>query len=104
MKTIKFKEEVLTGCTSKYENGRNAYYLLSEDGAPYSVLSVNVPERSLPAGYFWAKNWSENEELYKEFIKLGLIEETGKVQPSGYVLIPECLLTEKGEEFFRGEE
>lgn len=59
-------------------------------GEPLGVFSTNlVPYGARVADTeFCAKVWSENEPLVKPLLTCGLFEDTGRVEPSGYVLAP----------------
>ncbi len=59
--------------------GATAIQLYLESGEPLATLSVNMykPECSqdsteLPADCFYAKTWSENEEIAKEALESGM--------------------------------
>jgi hypothetical protein len=61
-----FDDEVVLYVDRYTDNGRLAIIAQSTAGEPYGVLSVNVPEETCLCDYeFFAKNYSENEELFK---------------------------------------
>ena len=67
--------------TSTYKNsGKIAVELVDDCGEPITVLSVNVPERShlLHDNEFFAKTWSENEEIAKDALASGIFRDTGR--------------------------
>ena len=73
--TIEYMGERLSLRISEYGNGNTAVEAVSADGEPYAVLSVNMPPYDrLPAGVFYLKAWSENEQIAAAFIASGLIE------------------------------
>lgn len=75
--------------TANYQNNDALAVQLidAEDGSVFATVSVNLPESSeLPPDEFYLKNWSENEEIAMELIKLGVIIPTGKSARSGYVV------------------
>lgn len=77
-----------------YPNGRLAVVLHDEESG-YAKLSINVPEyKNIAEGEFVFKNYSENEGLYEEMLRLGVIKPTGKYASSGYVSCPICTLCE----------
>lgn len=63
------------------DDGPLAVTLVSEHGEPIATLSVNLYEpvvgltsRELPKDCFYAKQWSENEEISKEALATGLFK------------------------------
>jgi len=61
-----FDDEVVLIADKYANNGRLAILAQSTAGEPYGVLSVNLPAECSLCGYeFFAKNYSENEELFK---------------------------------------
>jgi hypothetical protein len=69
-----------------YQDGRLAVALLAEDGETLATLSVNIPESAhlLGEGEFFAKTWSENEEIAEDALASGIFRDTGRT--SGEVL------------------
>ena len=60
-----FDDEVVLYVDKYVGNNRTAIMAESTKGEPYGVLSVNLPEESCLCDYeFFAKNYSENEQLY----------------------------------------
>jgi hypothetical protein len=57
-------DEVVLYVDKYVDNGRIAVIAESTQGEPYGVLSVNLPDESLCDYEFFAKNYSENEQLY----------------------------------------
>ena len=59
-------------------------------GEPLGVFSTNLVPHGARVGdtEFCAKVWSENEPLVEPMLASGLFEDTGRVEPSGYVLAP----------------
>ena len=57
---------------------------------PLGVFSTNLVPYGARVGdtEFCAKVWSENEPLVEPMRASGLFEDTGRVEPSGYVLAP----------------
>ena len=57
---------------------------------PLGVFSTNLVPYGARVGdtEFCAKVWSENEPLVEPMLASGLFEDTGRVEPSGYVLAP----------------
>lgn len=74
----------------KYGNGRLAIQLVGvaqgmEDGEPFGMLTVNIPEVHLEPNEIIVKEWSENAEWAAQVArKLGYIRTTRYVQ-TGFV-------------------
>ena len=71
--------------------GAIAVQLIGADtGEPLGVFSTNlVPYGACVSDTeFCAKVWSENEPLVEPMRASGLFEDTGRIEPSGYVLAP----------------
>jgi hypothetical protein len=67
--------------TSSYQNGgKLAVELVDQNGEPIAMLSVNIPESShmLGENEFFAKTWSENEEIAEEALQSGIFRDTGR--------------------------
>ncbi len=70
-----------TVITSGYQNGgRLAVELVDEHGESIAMLSVNIPESShmLGENEFYAKTWSENEEIAEDALASGIFRESGR--------------------------
>lgn len=59
-------------------------------GEPLGIFSTNLVPYGARVGdtEFCAKVWSENEPLVAPMLSSGLFEDTGRTEPSGYVLAP----------------
>ena len=68
------------------DNGNMAVSLIEEDGfnSPFGSLSVNI-DLPLAEGEFFAKTWSENDELAQAALASGVFEDTGRRVPYGFV-------------------
>jgi hypothetical protein len=67
--------------TSPYRNGgKLAVELVDENGESIAMLSVNIPECShvLGENEFFAKTWSENEEIAADALQSGIFQDTGR--------------------------
>ncbi len=74
--------------TAEYaENDRLAVQLF-QDEELYAVVSVNVPEVDLDTEEFVFKTYTENEGLFEELLRLGVIRATGRCCAVG----PICVL------------
>ena len=62
------------------EDGELAVTLYNDDGEELAVLSVNLPASShlLGENEFFAKTWSENEEIAEDALASGIFRDTGR--------------------------
>lgn len=68
------------------DNNALAVELITTNGEPFAMISVNMPESAqLAEDEFFLKDWSENEPVAKSLIDMGAIIPTGKSASSGYV-------------------
>jgi hypothetical protein len=68
--------------TDAYRNGgRLAVELVDDNGESITMLSVNMPEFShlLGDGEFFAKTWSENQDIAKDSLASGIFRDTGRM-------------------------
>lgn len=71
----------------RYADGSPAIQLWDAQG-PLATATVWLPEP--PAeGCVWIKDWSENEGMLDSLALAGVIEVTGRVAPTGYVVAHE---------------
>jgi len=77
----------------KYQNNQPALVIYHEDDVLLKA-SVNMPELSLPPGYIFIKNWSENEGILEALIENQVIEPPKCYIPSGFVNVYVCKLIE----------
>lgn len=65
-----------------YGNGAMALVLNLPDGRPLAKLSVNMedgdgtPSHELPPEHFYAKDWSENEQIARDCLRSGWFDIT----------------------------
>ena len=67
--------------TNTYQRGgKLSVELAAESGEEIATLSVNMPECShlLGNGEFFAKTWSENEEIAEDALASGIFRDTGR--------------------------
>jgi hypothetical protein len=78
--------ETLTLHRRTYSSGNVAITAECEDGEPWTVLTVNLPESAqLDArGEFAVKTWSENEPMREPALASGLFVDTGRRIPAGF--------------------
>ena len=82
--------EIVTG---RYQNGRLAVQLVCH-GEGYATVSVNLPMEPLGHDEFVFKTYSENEGLYEELLRTGVIEWTGRTADTRTLgPLPVCRLT-----------
>lgn len=75
----------------RYGNDRLALMIVDEDdGSSIGVATVNLPEADLAPGEILIKTWSENAGLLEAMISAGIIEDTGKRVPTGFVEAAVC--------------
>jgi len=71
--------------------------LLDGDGEMQWVLSVNLPTApKLEFGEFYAKTYSENEEVARIALQSGLFHATGSTVTSGFATVPVWTLVDPG--------
>lgn len=73
---------------TKYTAGPIAICLIdSTTEEDVCTLSTNLhnPEYQLKENEFFAKTWSENEDIAKAALQTGLFEDTGVREPTGFV-------------------
>ena len=59
----------------KYANGATAIQLYTAEGEPLARLSVNTEfSAHLDPAFFYAKDWSENQEIAADALASGLFE------------------------------
>ena len=88
---MKFKNWDCDIQNSFYGNGQPAIILNdSENGEKIatatSCLDLNA---ELPKGHTLIKDYSENEGMLKALTDQGIVEDTGKIHPSGFVHLHE---------------
>lgn len=103
--TNKYSEVVIQ--VKQYSNGRPAIVLLDfEDGSPYAVATVNLPELNLEDNQTFVKSYSENAGMLDFLVKNNIVKYTGKQASNDFVtvdvveVIPE---TDWGNTLYDGE-
>ena len=72
-----------------YTNNRMAIpAIISDNGEPFAILSVNIPDIMLQENEVIIKNWSENETLAAAAMASGCFVDTGKRIRTGFVEAP----------------
>lgn len=72
-------------------NDRWAIELISkEEGIPYAVATVNLPDVELEEDEVIIKNYSENEGILELLEKEGIVKRTGRSVKTGWVTVPVC--------------
>ena len=67
--------------TRSYQRGgKLSVELVADSGEEIAMLSVNMPECShlLSDGEFFAKTWSENEDITADALASGIFRDTGR--------------------------
>ena len=68
----------------KFTQDRDTMVVTGVHGDAYARLSCRVPGHPAPEGWFWLRNWSENEEFWGKVSENFELSEQ-KVQVSPYV-------------------
>ena len=55
-----------------------------DNGAPYGVFTVNIPDAPLGADEILVKTWEENTPMRQPMLDTGLFEDTGRRVPAGF--------------------
>lgn len=88
---ITFQNRKLDLIFSRYSNNRTAIALL-QNGFPYAVATVNLPNEQLQFDEIAVKNYSENSGILHSLIEAGICSQPVKYVFSGFVTIPICKL------------
>ena len=70
---------------SRYANGRTALVLMDEQGETVAIATVNLPNEDLGIGEMFIKTWSENATMLQFLVANGIVEDTGRTVPTGFV-------------------
>lgn len=99
---VKFNQWGCVAVPGYYGNGRKAIELLDAlDGEPVAIATVNVVAQELTSeNHVFIKDYAENSGMLSAMTEAGLIKPNGRLVPSGFVMIPEAELTEKGLKLF----
>jgi hypothetical protein len=89
MNKVKFLGEECTIEFQKYQHGGVAMQLWCSEG-PMCKATVCIPGAKIKDNEVLIKNWSENEGILDALISSGIVKDTGKVVPSGYVEANVC--------------
>jgi hypothetical protein len=68
----------------KFTQDRDTMLVTDHMGAAFARLSVRLEGKPAPEGWFWLRNWSENEAFWEKVTKHFELD-TKKVQVSPYV-------------------
>ena len=90
---MKHKGESVYAHYGKYRNGQTAIQLFStNDGMPWAVATVCLPDQSLQPDEVALKTYSENRGILETLLDAGMIEPPHRELSSGFVTIPICKL------------
>lgn len=89
---ILFRGMSLSIHIKEYANGRTAICLFTENGEPYMVATVNMPEIKLDDDEVIIKNYSENTGILDALISSGIISAPVHFVDTGFVFSPICKL------------
>lgn len=89
MKQFQFKGYTLSIEMTRYAgNDRPAIQVIDmEDGCPYCMATVNMPDMDLADNEVAIKNWSENEGILECLQANGVIGPTKRRMPTGFVYV-----------------
>ena len=85
----------------RYPNSRTALELVIAEndeerelykGEPMATATVNIPQVPLERNEVIIKDYSENEGMLETLVKAGIVEDTGKVVETGFVVCNICKL------------
>lgn len=89
MKQFQFKGYTLSIEMTRYAgNDRPAIQVIDmEDGYPYCMATVNMPDMDLADNEVAIKNWSENEGILECLQANGVVGPTKRRMPTGFVYV-----------------
>lgn len=81
---------------TKYANSKKNIVALQlidcTDQIPISTATINVPNEPLEEGEVIIKNYSENEGMYNELVRVGIISTFVRMVKLNYCDVPVCKL------------
>lgn len=89
---MKHNKEELTIKIGTYNNGRKAIQLLTKEGMPYAVATINIPDADLKEDEVIIKNYSENQGILEMLIENDIVVNTYREIKTGMVSVPVCKL------------
>ena len=92
--TIRFMQQVLEVALTRYAAAPQTAIILYHQatGEQWCVASVCLSQYRQAADEVYVKNWSENEGLLDALVAGGIVENTGRVLPTGFVQANVCRL------------
>jgi hypothetical protein len=82
----------------KYREGRPSLMLLdAEDGCPYAIASVNMPEVNLEDDEIIVKNYSENVGMFEFLTENNIVTPTGAYVGTGFACMPVAKINPESE-------
>lgn len=76
----------------EYPNGRTALAAKDMRGLPFAKFSSNLPDHTMEEGEIAIKNYSENEGVLEELVRLEIVSPPHRTIEQGYVEFPVCKL------------
>jgi len=73
-------------------NGRKGILLTLTTEEPFAAASVNIPEAELAPDEVCIKTWGGNKGMLEFLIKNNIVQDTGRMVPTGFVQAPVCKL------------
>ena len=93
---VRFKDWDCVLQWGKYGNKQPALQLIdAENGEPIATASVSL-DVELKPNEIIIKDWSENEGMLDTLVKSGIVEDTGEVVQTGFVLANVCRILKRG--------
>lgn len=90
--TVEFAGYTCNAYLTRYSHGGAQAVFLTDtrDGGPVATATVNVPGvgENLPEGHALLKDYAENEGMLAALQAAGLVADTGRRVPTGYVQVP----------------
>lgn len=100
--TLKLDDETLklNLTTNSYLQNGGLALLLTEEGLPFTTVSVNLPNSYyLPENVFFVKHWGENEKIVAQLVEQKIIQKVENIPPASSEFISEIYAYKLTEDF-----
>ncbi|MCP4914618.1 MAG: hypothetical protein GY909_15995 [Oligoflexia bacterium] len=95
---MKIKKILFSFTTYQNNNAKALVGHIDYDGSSFGyedvVLSLNFGQ-SPSENCFWIKHYSGHEHIYEYLVSEGFLVPTGRLYKSGFVNVPEAMITDK---------
>lgn len=88
MKKLRFKDDIVYAKLEKYRDNSPAISLYTDDGEPYMIATVKLPDVVLKSDEVAIKDWSENRGILDVLIKAGVVSKPVRFEKTGFVTVP----------------